>query len=153
MTDMIQSRDRWNRNFNLRLLRWVYNLTKLGVLISIATEVGRTWMVSTHWIFICPATHNNSTIKLFIASPINNKMFFVELPILIADFWPIKVNFPLTHTVAQLRKMCLGIPYMAGNQYSSLAWLLVTMQLIEREASHRFSNTHWGGHLMSGNHP
>ncbi len=48
-------------------------------------------------------------------------MLFVELTILIADFWPIKVNLPLIHTVAQLGKMCLGIPYMAGNPYSSLA--------------------------------
>ena len=110
-------------------------------------------MVSTHWIFICPATHTHSTVELFIASPTNNKMLLIELTILIVDFWPIKVNLPLRHTVAQLGKMCTGIPYMAGNQYSSLAWLLVTIQLIEREVSHKFSNTHWGGHLMSGNHP
>ena len=49
------------------------------------------------------------------------KCFFVELPLLKADLWPIKVKFPLTHTGAQLGKMCQGIPYMAGNQYSSLS--------------------------------
>ncbi len=43
------------------------------------------------------------------------------LELLITDLWPIKVNFPFTHTGAQLGKMCHGIPYMAGNQYSSLA--------------------------------
>ena len=97
-------------------------------------------MVSTHIFFICPTTYTNFSVKLFIASPINNKKFSIELPILTADLWSIKVNLPLTHSVAQLGKMCQGISYMADNQYSSLAWLLVTMKLIEREVSHRICN-------------
>ena len=66
-------------------------------------------MLSTHRFFICPATYTNFSVILFTASPINIKMFFVELPIPTADFSPIKLNLALTHTVAQLGKMCQGI--------------------------------------------
>ncbi len=36
-------------------------------------------------IFICRATHTNFSVKLLISSPINNKMFIIGLPLLIAD--------------------------------------------------------------------
>ena len=76
---------------------------------------------------ICSATHNNLSVKYF----------FVELPLLSADFMPGKVNFPLTHTAAQLGKMCQGLSYMTSNEYSSLAnACMIVMQYIEREVSH-----------------
>ncbi len=44
-------------------------------------------------------THTNFCAKLSIASLINSEAFFVELSLLVSDFWAIKVKFELTNTV------------------------------------------------------